>query len=125
MKSEQELLTKVYAAFNERDIDSILAVMHPEVDWPNGMEGGRMRGQCAVRGYWERQWTIVNPRVEPAGFVTDPEGNTVVEVHQVVCDLEGKVLADRTVHHVYSIRDGLIERMEIVEEQEKKAEVDQ
>jgi ketosteroid isomerase-like protein len=36
------LLERTYAAFNARDIDAVLAVMHPDVDWPNGMDGGRV-----------------------------------------------------------------------------------
>jgi len=115
MKPEQELLTRTYAAFNNRDIDSVLAVMHEEVDWPNGMEGGRMQGRSAVRSYWERQWTIIDPRVDPLSITTDHVGRTVVEVHQVVRDLNGHVLADRTIQHVYGFRDGLIARMDIIE----------
>lgn len=115
MKSHQELLTQVYAAFNKRNIDGVLTFMQSDVDWPNGMEGGRIRGHSAVRGYWERQWSIINPRVEPVGFVTDPSGRTSVEVHQVIRDLGGQTLVDRTVRHVYTFRDGLIERMDIVE----------
>src|SRR5215472_17461441 len=99
MKREQALLIRTYAAINNRDIDSILGVMHAEVDWPNGMECGRMQGRSAVRMYWERQWTIVNPRVELLSITTDPVGRTVVEVHQVVRDLSGHVLADRTIQH--------------------------
>jgi hypothetical protein len=37
----------------------------------------------------------------------------VVEVHQVVRDLEGKVIRDAIVHHAYRFREGLIERMDI------------
>lgn len=40
MSTDQELLIKTYKAFNARDIEAVLAVMHPEVDWPNRMEGG-------------------------------------------------------------------------------------
>ncbi len=36
----ERLLERIYAAFNARDIDAVLAVMHPNVEWPNGMEGG-------------------------------------------------------------------------------------
>lgn len=115
MKSDEELLIKTYAAFNNRDIDSVLALMHPEVDWPNGMEGGRMQGHGAVRTYWKRQWTIIDPRVDPVSLTTDHLGRTVVEVHQVVRDLGGRVLSDRTIQHVYSFRDGLIARMDIVD----------
>lgn len=113
MQSKQELLTAVYAAFNRRDIDRVLALMRPDVDWPNGMEGGRVHGCDEVRAYWRRQWGILDPHVEPMCMADDETGNTVVDVHQVVRDLSGNILKDQIVQHVYSFRDGLIERMEI------------
>jgi ketosteroid isomerase-like protein len=113
MQSRRELLTTVYAAFNRRDIEGVLALMRPDVDWPNGMEGGRMRGRGDVRDYWRRQWTILDPHVEPVRMEDDAAGNTVVDVHQVVRDLSGRILKDQIVQHVYSFRDGLIERMDI------------
>ncbi|MEH2002434.1 MAG: nuclear transport factor 2 family protein [Nostoc sp.] len=57
---QQDLLTKAYAAFNARDIDSVLALMHSDVEWANGMEGGYVRGHQAVRDYWTRQWTLID-----------------------------------------------------------------
>src|SRR5215471_10059993 len=87
--------------------------MHPHVDWPNGMEGGRVHGRNEVRAYWRRQWTILDPHVEPVCMEDDMVGNTVVDVHQVVRDLSGNILKDQIVQHVYSIQDGLIERMDI------------
>jgi len=39
----------------------------------------------------------------------------VVRVHQVVRDLEGNLLADKMVVHVFQMRDGLIERFDIRE----------
>jgi ketosteroid isomerase-like protein len=111
----KDLLTETYEAFNRRDVDAVLANMHPDVDWPNGMEGGRVHGHEAVRQYWLRQWTQINPRVEPQGFHLDPTGAIVVEVHQVIRDMDGKLLADRMVEHIYRIRAGLIESMQIRE----------
>jgi hypothetical protein len=116
MKSKQEILTTVYGAFNRREIDAVLVWMRPDVDWPNGMEGGRVRGHEEVRAYWLRQWGTVDPHVEPVHMEEDKRGNVVVDVHQVVRSLGGEVLMDRMVGHVYSIREGLIERMDIVEE---------
>ena len=113
--SERELLTFIYDAFNRREVDSILARMHPEVEWPNGMEGGWVYGRDGVRNYWARQWKMLDPRVDPVGFKLETDGCITVDVHQVVCDLQGKVLLDRTVQHVYHITDGLIRRMEIRE----------
>jgi hypothetical protein len=113
MQSKRELLTTVYAAFNRRDIDAVLALMRPDVDWPNGMEGGRVHGCDEVRAYWQRQWGAIDPHVEPVRIEDDATGNTVVDVHQVIRDLSGNVLKDLIVQHVYLFRDGLIERMDI------------
>jgi hypothetical protein len=114
MRSTQDLLAMIYERFNVRDIDAVLATLHPDVDWPNGMEGGRVHGRDNVRAYWLRQWGMVDPHVEPVRFEDDEQGRTVVDVHQVVRDLSGEILVDQMVQHVYSVRDGLIERMEIV-----------
>jgi hypothetical protein len=113
MKTESELLMAAYAAFNRRDIDTVLALMRPDVDWPNGMEGGRVHGRDEVRAYWKRQWSVLDPHVEPVRMSPDEAGNMVVDVHQVARDLFGNVLVDQMVRHVYTIREGLIERMDI------------
>ena len=110
-----KLIKKVYADFNARNIDFVLANMLPDVDWPNGMEGGRVHGHDSVRAYWTRQWGMVDPHVEPVTFEEDSEGRIVVGVKQVVRDLEGKVLLDRMVEHIYTLKDGLIQRMDIRE----------
>lgn len=113
MRSIHERLTTLYAAFNRRDIDQALASMTPDVDWPNGMEGGRVHGPDDVRAYWTRQWGMLDPHVEPVRVDEDAIGNTVVDVHQVVRDLSGHILKDEIVQHVYSFRGDLIERMDI------------
>jgi hypothetical protein len=114
MTDGRHVLTKAYAAFNARDMDAVLVAMHTDVDWPNGWEGGRVRGHEEVRDYWTRQWAAIDPTVEPVGFSTDQEGRTVVSVHQVVRDLHGRVVSDGMVVHVYRIQDGLIRSMEIL-----------
>lgn len=110
-----DLLKKAYAAFNARDIPGALRTMNPEVEWPNGMEGGTVHGHEGVRAYWTRQWGMIDPHVDPVTFEVDGSGRIDVGVHQVVRDLAGKVVLDRTVHHVYTLRDGLIDRMDIRE----------
>jgi hypothetical protein len=46
------------------------------------------------------------PYVEPVAFAHGPEGEVVVEVHQVVRDLNGNLLADMMVGHVFRIETG-------------------
>jgi len=113
VSAEMELLGRVYAAFNQRDIETVLAAMHPNVDWPNGMEGGRVLGTAAVREYWKRQFEVLDPNVAPKNFTREPDGRIAVDVHQVVHDKSGRLVVDHMVQHVYEIRDGLIQSMEI------------
>src|SRR3984893_19290343 len=114
-RAHEQLLGRAYEAFNRRDIDAALAIMHPEVDWPNGMEGGRVHGHDAVRAYWTRQFTVIDSRVEPQAFSATEGGRIAVEVHQVVRASDGGLIRDGMVRHLYAIRDGLVERMDIVE----------
>lgn len=113
MTSSHDLSASAYAAFNARDIERALATMHPDVDWPNGMQGGYVHGHAAVRDDWTRQWQMIDPHVEPRRLTTEATGHVVVDVHQVVRDRSGKVLSDQMVQHVYAIAGGLITRMEI------------
>lgn len=113
--SASTLLQRAYATFNARDIDGALATMGPDVVWPNGMEGGTVHGHEGVRAYWTRQWGMIDPHVEPKTFDVDSAGRIIVGVHQVVRDLSGKLLVDRMVQHVYTLKDGLIQNMDIRE----------
>jgi ketosteroid isomerase-like protein len=111
----EPLLRALYDAFNRRDIEEALAAMQPDVDWPNAWEGGRVVGREAVRAYWTRQFEAIDARVQPTGFSVGEDGRISVAVHQVVRGLDGAVLADHMVTHVYAFRDGLVERMDVVE----------
>lgn len=109
----QDLIKKAYSAFNARDIDTVLSTFHPEVHWSNGWEGGYVNGHGEVRDYWTRQWKEIDPNVEPTGFKQQENGKLEVEVHQIAKDLQGNVLFDGTVKHIYTFKDGLIKSMDI------------
>ena len=115
MSVDVEFLKQVYQRFNARDIDAVLAALHSDVTWANGMEGGHVHGREAVRSYWTRQWATVDPRVEPTAFSTGVDGVTIVEVHQTVRDLQGAVLVDQMVGHIFRIENSLITRFDIRE----------
>ncbi|MEB3293722.1 MAG: nuclear transport factor 2 family protein [Synechococcales bacterium] len=111
----RDLLTQAYSDFNKRDINAVFAVMHPQVEWANGMEGGYVHGHEAVRDYWTRQWNLVDPQVKPRAFQLNEDQRIIVDVHQVVRDLAGNVLVDQLVQHLYTFENGLIRRMDIQE----------
>ncbi len=109
----QSLIQKAYNAFNARDIDTIFSLMHAEVLWPNGWEGGYLKGKNEVRDYWTRQWQQINPTVVPVGITERKDGRMEVTVHQTVKDLKDEILLDAIVKHIYTFKNGLITHMEI------------
>jgi ketosteroid isomerase-like protein len=113
MSGEVELLKHIYERFNARDMETVLAAMHEDVVWANGMEGGHVHGRDGVRSYWTRQWAMVDPHVDPVGFSVGPDWEIIVEVHQVVHDLEGGLLADQMVGHIFRVENGRIKRFDI------------
>ena len=106
-------LRSLYDAFNARDIDTVLAAMSPEVDWPNGWQGGRVVGRDAVRRYWENQWAQIRPSVRPTTISERDDGTVEVAVHQVVRDRTGTILDVADVRHVYVFDGDLVRRMDV------------
>ena len=109
----EDLIKKAYAAFNARDMDKALSTMHPEVQWPKAFEGGYANGQNEIREYWTRQWTEINPHVDPVAIKERQNGTLEVMVHQKVKDLQGNMIFDGIVKHIYALQDDLLRRMDI------------
>jgi len=119
MTSTRQLLEHAYVAFNERDVDAALTLMHPRVNWPNAWEGGRVVGRAAVRDYWERQFAEISSSVDPQRFTDDPDGSVTVDVRQVVHDAHThELISDSTLRHRYCFEDGLIARMDVIGDDE-------
>ena len=113
MEYYHDLIRKAYAAFNARDIPTVLATLHPQVRWSRAWEGDYATGHEEVREYWLRQWQELNPQVEPTGFQERADGRLEVSVHQVVKDKQGQLLFDGPVKHIYTIQDKLFKQMDI------------
>lgn len=111
--SYEDLINKAYTAFNARDIATALSTMHADIQWPKAFEGGYVAGHDEIRAYWTRQWTEIDPNVQPVALSEREDGTLEVTVHQKVKDLEGNLVFDGTVKHIYTVQDGLLRRMDI------------
>jgi hypothetical protein len=109
----KDIITKAYMGFNARNIDAVLSLMDANVKWPKAFEGDYVTGHEAVREYWTRQWSEINPKVEPVLFTERPDGKIEVGVNQLVKNLEGIILFDGKVNHVYTFENGLITVMDV------------
>jgi hypothetical protein len=116
MADTKTVIEQAYSAFNKRDIDGALALMTQDVSWPKASEGGRVVGKEEVRAYWTRQWREFDPHVESLAMSDENGGKTRVRVHQLVKSLQGDVLSDSEVLHVFTLNNGLIEAMDLGDE---------
>jgi ketosteroid isomerase-like protein len=92
MRDTKRILEQAYAAFNTRDIDGALALMTHDVRWPKALA------------------------------MTDEVEDTIrVRVRQLVKSLQGNVLSDSEVLHVFTLNDGLISAMTLADEADRSA----
>jgi ketosteroid isomerase-like protein len=116
MANVKRMIEQAYSAFNARDIDGALALMTEDVSWPKASEGGRVVGKEEIRAYWTRQWGEFDGRVEPLEITEDDGGKVRVKVHQRIKNLQGEVLWDGEVLHVFTVNSGLIAAMDLGDE---------
>ena len=116
MAEAKTIIEQAYSAFNRRDIDGALALMTRDVSWPKASEGGKVVGKEEIRAYWTRQWGEFDPHVEPLAITEEDGGRIRVSVHQLVKSLEGNILSDSEVLHVFTVNTGLIAAMDLGDE---------
>jgi limonene-1,2-epoxide hydrolase len=108
------MLEALYSALNARDIEVALDHLAPGVDWPNEETGSRVHGRDAVRAYWQKQWKEIDPTVEPMRINITGDGKAHVFVDQLVRALDGEILQNRQVEHVFEFDGPFISRMTVV-----------
>ena len=116
MSIDVQFLEQVYQRFNARDIEAVLAGTPLRCDV--GRWQCRQGTSTAARPWPESSDSTMgnasDPRVEPTAFSAGADGDlTIVEVHQTVRDLQGAVLVDQMVGHIFRIENGLITRFDI------------
>jgi NAD(P)-dependent dehydrogenase (short-subunit alcohol dehydrogenase family)/ketosteroid isomerase-like protein len=112
-ESHAELVRQAYAAFNRRDAEAGVALMDPEVDWPNVPKGGFIHGRAQVREHWREQFRQADARIEVAGIAESRDGVVEAQVRQIVRAPDGRKLSDDWLMHVFTFDGERIKRMEV------------
>lgn len=121
MTDTRTVIAQAYTAFNKRDIDGALALMTQDVNWPKASEGGKVIGKEAIRAYWTRQWSEFDPKVEPLAIIAEDGGKIRVRARQLVKSLQGDVLSDSEVLHIFTMNSGLIAAMDLGDQSDPNA----
>jgi hypothetical protein len=116
MAETKTIIELAYSAFNRRDMAGVLALMTEDVSWPKASEGGRVIGKEEIRAYWTRQWDEFDPHVEPLAITEEDGGRLRVRVRQLVKSVEGNILSDSEVIHIFTVKSGLIAAMDLGDE---------
>jgi hypothetical protein len=113
MDDAQTLLTKVYDAYNRRDFAAFSAFLTSDTNWPDLVEGGRLIGPEALGAYWARNDKSISVDIALVSIAALPGGRVAADVNQIVRNLTGQVWSDTCERHVFTLRDGLIARLDI------------
>jgi ketosteroid isomerase-like protein len=107
------LIRAAYAAYARGDIDQVVAGLHPQVEWIEPEEfpgGGRRVGPASVAEYLQASWSSWAELHSSATVYR--QGDTVVARHHVHGRLADGTPHEATVADVFTIRDGLVVRMQ-------------
>ncbi len=107
------LITALYDANQRRDLAAFSAVTHPDLEWPDMTRGGWLKGPAAVQEYWAYNDAALKVEITPVEMSLLPDGRVAVDANQVVWNRSGHLWSDICVRHCYTLRDGLIWRMDV------------
>ena len=116
MDARRTLLLRFYKALDSKDVAGVAAVLHPDSDLPDQIDGGRRVGAAAVLDYFTGAFALINSDNTPTAFHARPDGTMEVRVHHHVTSLEGALWHDGPVDYRFTFRDGLIARVDRLEE---------
>lgn len=109
----EALVGRLYDANQRRDFEAFRALVDPALEWPDLTRGGWLRGPEAMLEYWDYNDAAIRVELTPVSIAIDDRDRVVVDINQVVWNLAGRLWSDFCVRHCYTLRDGLIWRMDV------------
>ncbi|MEK6328484.1 MAG: nuclear transport factor 2 family protein [Actinomycetota bacterium] len=102
-----ELVQATHAAVNRRDLDALLALVHPEVEFQSLIaeaEGRHYRGHAGVREWWESVIESLGGMHSEIEHIETSEDGGICRV-RLTGEVEGVGLS-QTVWQAFRVRDG-------------------
>lgn len=112
MTDARAVIDALWPALTARDIDSVVALLHPDIDWQDTMNGGRRVGRDAVRDYLLEVMATVVIVSTPIDIMPSGPDRYLARVNHVVRNKDGQLWGQEIVSHVLLMRDGLIVRVD-------------
>lgn len=112
MADARAVIDALWPALTARDIDAVVALLHPDIDWQDTMNGGRRVGRDAVRAYLSEVMATVVIVSTPIDVMPSEPDRYLARVNHVVRNRDGQLWGQEIVSHVLLLRDGLIVRVD-------------
>lgn len=114
MLTEEELATRLYAHFNDRNIAAIFEILTPDVQWINRPKDIHVRGLEELRDHWEGYWKVATIELNPLRVKSIADG-MLVDVRERISTPKDGLIFDGRVGHRYKLIEGKIAQCEIVD----------
>lgn len=111
--THEKLIQSLYERFNARDIESLLELLQPDVEWVNEPKESHVCGVDELRGHWTRQKNAARVHFDIVSSTPGEKGAFVVVQEKVWVNDE--LIFDGPVGHDFTVRDGKIVRCDIVD----------
>src|SRR5215211_555682 len=108
-----EIVDSTYAAFSRGDVEAVLELMHPDVEWhppPTSVDPQPLHGRDAVREYLEPNF-FESQSAEPVEVTVEGD-RVLVEARVRAVGAGSGVELDATAFHLHVFRDDQVIRFE-------------
>ncbi len=114
----EERIVQVIAAWNRRDLEALLSLSHPDVEYvnaPAAVEPGVRSGLAELRDVFRKQWEGLGPDARHDVDETHVLGDDLVTAGRLSRTIPGSTSRiDNRVAIRWSFRDGLLARVEVL-----------
>ncbi len=114
MHPNERALRDSYAAFNSGDLELAAGILANDVEWPDQLEGTMLVGRDATIAYWKRLLGLQRHEYEVVHCQPDQHGDLVISLLRKVYALNGQLISNGLIRHVYRFRCGKVVRMQVV-----------
>ncbi len=113
MSAATDLIVRYYDALAHRDLEAVMAVMHPEAAFADFLEGGQVSGRAAVKAFFQYMFDTLAPDFDLLGLAVQPDGRIRADMQVATHDRSGHIWSDTRSYALYAVVDGLIHDIEL------------
>ncbi len=113
MSAATDLIVRYYDALAHRDLEAVMAVMHPEAEFIDFLQGGEVCGKTAVRTFFQYMFDTLAPDFDLLGLTILPDGRIRADMQVATHGRLGHLWSDTRSYALYTVVDGLIHGVEL------------